>query len=56
MADVQFEISRAEKKLSNEKFLAKAPPDVVEKERAKLAVQKEKIQSIQERLNFLSSL
>ena len=56
MADAQFEISRAEKKLSNEKFLAKAPPDIVEKERAKLAVQKEKIQSIQERLNFLSSL
>jgi valyl-tRNA synthetase len=35
-ADLRKEIERAEKKLANEQFVAKAPPAVVEEERRKL--------------------
>jgi valyl-tRNA synthetase len=35
-ADLRNEIERAEKKLSNEQFVAKAPAAVVEEERRKL--------------------
>ena len=36
-ATLRSEIERAERKLANEGFVAKAPPAVVESERAKLA-------------------
>jgi valyl-tRNA synthetase len=36
-AELQGEIDRAERKLGNEGFVAKAPPQVVEAEREKLA-------------------
>jgi valyl-tRNA synthetase len=35
-AELRDEVERAEKKLSNERFVAKAPPEVVEEERGKL--------------------
>ncbi len=36
-AELRFEVERGERKLSNESFVAKAPPEVVEAEREKLA-------------------
>ncbi len=36
-AELGSEIERAERKLENEGFVAKAPPEVVEEERTKLA-------------------
>lgn len=53
---VKKEIDRLAKKLGNPKFLEKAPADVVEKEKAKLAVQEEKMKSVQERMKFLAEL
>lgn len=35
--ELRAEVARAEGKLGNERFVAKAPPEVVEEERAKLA-------------------
>ncbi|MCY1312846.1 Valine--tRNA ligase [compost metagenome] len=43
-----------EAKLSNEKFVANAKPEIVEREKAKLADTVAKIQAIQEALNKLS--
>ena len=56
MATLNQEIERTQKKLGNEGFVAKAPAAVVEKEKAKLAENEEKRNSIAERLNYLSSL
>lgn len=53
---VKKEIDRLAKKLGNPKFLEKAPADVVEKEKAKLAVQEEKMKSVRERMKFLAEL
>ena len=53
---LQKEIARVEGKLSNAGFLAKAPADVVEKEKVKADEYKEKYQSIQERIAYLASL
>lgn len=53
---LQKEIARVEGKLSNAGFLAKAPADVVEKEKVKADEYKEKYQSIQERVAYLASL
>ncbi len=50
------EIARLEGKLSNEGFLAKAPAQVVEKEKEKLAEYKEKAQALEERFAFLDTL
>lgn len=46
------DIQRAEKKLSDEKFVAKAPPHVVEKERGKLTEFKGDLKKIRERLTL----
>ena len=43
------------KKLSNEKFIANAKPDIIERERHKLADADAKIQSLQQRLKDLES-
>ncbi|MCP4679030.1 MAG: valine--tRNA ligase [Deltaproteobacteria bacterium] len=46
----------AEKKLGNEKFLGKAPPEVVEKERAKLEEAKDRLTKIDEALDRLQEV
>jgi valyl-tRNA synthetase len=46
-ADLRKEIERAEKKLANEKFVAKAPPAVVEEERRKLDEYREALARLQ---------
>jgi valyl-tRNA synthetase len=46
-ADLRREIERAEKKLANEKFVAKAPPAVVEEERRKLDEYREALARLQ---------
>lgn len=50
------EISRIEGKLNNAGFLAKAPAEVVEKEKAKAQEIAVKMQAIQERLAYLKNL
>ena len=45
-----------EGKLNNERFLSKAPAQVVEAERAKLVATKEKISTLEQRINQLKSL
>ncbi|MCD1148001.1 valine--tRNA ligase [Peptoniphilus sp. KCTC 25270] len=49
----QSEIKRAEKKLGNENFVAKANPEVVEQEKAKLESYKKMLETIEERLAFV---
>ncbi len=49
-------IAMTEGKLNNEKFLAKAPTDVVQSEREKLAAAQEKISSVESRIEQLKSL
>ena len=50
------ELARIAGKLSNEGFVAKAPPEVISKEKAKAAEYQEKQTTIQERLVYLASL
>ena len=50
------ELARVSGKLSNEGFVAKAPPDVIEKEKAKQQEFEEKVKAINERLSYLASL
>ncbi len=40
------EVSQAQRKMSNEDFLAKAPAEVVQKEQAKLQAQTEKLNKL----------
>jgi valyl-tRNA synthetase len=47
-ADLAAEIQRAEKKLANEGFVAKAPPPVVEEERRKLDEYREALRRLEE--------
>jgi len=49
-------IAMTEGKLNNEKFLSKAPADVVQSEREKLSVAQEKISSVESRIAQLQSL
>jgi valyl-tRNA synthetase len=44
------------KKLSNESFLAKAPPEVLEKDRQKLEDAREKLAILQQSLTKITSL
>ena len=53
MEKTQSEIERAEKKLANESFVSKAKPEVVEKEREKLAMYKENLKNLKERAAFV---
>ena len=55
-AALEKEIARTSGKLNNKGFLAKAPEDVVAKEKEKLAEFKEKMKSFDERLRFLADL
>ena len=43
-------------KLNNERFLSKAPAEVVQAERDKLALANEKISSLEQRINQLENL
>jgi valyl-tRNA synthetase len=47
------EIDRVEKKLSNEKFVGKAPKEVVEEEKAKGEKYKAMLEAVQQRINSL---
>jgi valyl-tRNA synthetase len=49
IGQAQQEIERVQGKLANEAFVAKAKPEVVEKEREKLAAQEERISKLKER-------
>ena len=49
-------MARTKGKLSNQGFLAKAPEDVVAKEKAKMAEFEGKMKSLEERLKFLEQL
>ena len=53
MEKTESEIERAEKKLANESFVSKAKPEVVEKEREKLAMYKENLKNLKERAAFV---
>ena len=53
MEKTESEIERAEKKLANESFVSKAKPEVVEKERDKLAMYKENLKNLKERAAFV---
>ncbi len=48
------EIARAQAKLSNEKFVSRAPEAVVNEERRKLQAGEEMLQKLQERLEALN--
>lgn len=56
LAGLDKELARIAGKLSNEGFVAKAPPEVIAKEKAKAGEYQEKQQAIQERLVYLASL
>ena len=56
MATIDKELSRVEGKLGNEGFLAKAPADVIEKEKAKADELNGKKTAILERLEYLKTL
>ena len=49
-------ISLTENKLNNEKFVAKAPAEVVQAEREKLSAAQDKISSVESRINQLKNL
>ena len=49
IAQTQQEIARLQGKLANEAFVAKAKPEIVEKEREKLVAQEERIGKLKER-------
>lgn len=50
----QKELERVDKKLSNEKFVVKAPEKIINEEKEKQALYTEKYNSVQERLNQLN--
>ena len=51
--DLQAEVERSTKKLSNQGFVAHAPEAVINKEKAKKADYKNQLQSVQERIQEL---
>ncbi|GAC1381757.1 MAG: valine--tRNA ligase [Ktedonobacteraceae bacterium] len=55
IAQIQQDITRLQEKLANESFVAKAKPEVVEKERKKLASQKERVDKLKARRAELGS-
>ncbi len=56
LANLEGEIARLEKKLGNASFVAKAPAQIVEKEREKQSGYKEKCAAVKERLSYLAAL
>lgn len=55
-AALEKDIARTSGKLNNQGFLAKAPEEVVQKEKEKLAQFEEKMKSFNERMEFLKNL
>ncbi len=55
LARLDSEITKAQAKLSNEAFVAKAPPKVIEQERARIAAFTEAHQKVQDQLKLLSA-
>ncbi len=53
IAGNQAEIARIEARLKDEKFLSKAPPSVVQRERERLATQRDRLMRLSERLSEL---
>jgi valyl-tRNA synthetase len=56
MAKIEKDVAMFEKKLSNEDFVAKAPADVLVKDRGKLAEAREKLAILQESWNKIQTL
>jgi valyl-tRNA synthetase len=56
IALAEQEQARLQGKLTNQNFVTRAKPEVVEKEREKLAAQEERIRKLQERRNELTTL
>jgi valyl-tRNA synthetase len=56
IAKVEKDVELFEKKLTNEAFVAKAPPEVLEKDRGKLAEAKEKLGILQQSLAKIRAL
>lgn len=56
IAKVQKDVDMFSKKLANEKFVANAPPQVLEKDRGKLASAEEKLQVLQASLEKIVAL
>ncbi|WP_422447310.1 valine--tRNA ligase [Thermoanaerobacterium sp. DL9XJH110] len=54
--NLKKEIERVEKKLGNQGFLAKAPADVVDKERQKQRDYRDMLQKVEQRLRMMSEL
>jgi valyl-tRNA synthetase len=54
IAEAQDNIARLEARLSDDKFLSKAPPPVVDKERERLATQRDRLPKLQKRLSELA--
>lgn len=55
IAKVQKDVDFFRKKLSNEKFVANAPPDILDKDRSKLAEAEEKLSILQRSLERIQS-
>ena len=53
IARLEEEAKRFQAKLSNDQFLAKAPPEVVQKERRKLADARLKMEKLREQLKII---
>ena len=53
LAHEQAEMAQVQRKLANQDFVAKAPPAVVEKERARLEATQERTRRLQARLKEL---
>jgi valyl-tRNA synthetase len=56
IAKVEKDVALFEKKLANEAFVAKAPPDVLEKDRGKLAEARDKLGILQQGLEKIRAL
>jgi len=56
IAQAQQDITRLQGKLANQNFVARAKPDVVEKEREKLAAQEERVSKLQARRDELAAM
>ena len=54
IAEAQDNMARLEARLSDDKFLSKAPPPVVDKERERLSAQRDRLAKLRERLAELS--
>jgi valyl-tRNA synthetase len=53
---LEREVARVAGKLANESFVAKAPAEVIEKEKGKQKEYRDKLAAIEERLNYLAGL